>query len=326
METKSSSHQVKPSIRGTIHTNQARPYMDFDQLNSVLEVAKHSSFSKAAERCFSTQPAISSQIRALEEEVGAKLFDRSGAKVTLTVAGKAFQTYADEALLALKSVKTSIAEMERTPRGEIVVGANEATCLYVLPEVFADFKRQYPKVSVSIQRAETAKTVESVIDQTVDFGVVSMPVKDSRLDALPIHHDELVLITSPGHALAQLSHARLEEIAKYPLVLPKLGRTRDAIDDVFEEARLKLHVSMELDSSELLKRFVAADVGVGFVARSNISDEIRAGTLSALSFIDPPISRDLALVHRKDKTLSRAARAFMEIAVNKKAVHKLAHS
>ncbi|PYY15159.1 MAG: LysR family transcriptional regulator [Acidobacteria bacterium] len=300
--------------------------MDFDQLNSFLEVAKHSSFSKAAERCFRTQPAISSQIRALEEEVGAKLFDRSGAKVTLTVAGKAFQDYAEESLRALRSVKTTIAEMERTPRGEIVVGANEATCLYILPEVFADFKRQYPKVSVSIQRAETSKTLESVIDQTVDFGVVSLPVKDSRLAALPIHHDELVLITASGHPLAQLSHARLEEIAKYPLVLPKLGRTRDAIDDVFEEAQLKPHVSMELDSSELLKRFVAADVGVGFVARSNISDEVRAGTLSALSFIDPPISRDLALVYRKDKTLSRAARAFMEIAVNKKAVRKLAHS
>lgn len=300
--------------------------MDFDQLNSFLEVAKLSSFSKAAERCFRTQPAISSQIRALEEEVGAKLFDRSGAKVTLTVAGKAFQAYAEEALHSLKAVKTAIAEMERTPRGEIVVGANEATCLHILPEVFADFKRQYPKVSVSIQRAETAKTMESVIDQTVDFGVVSMPVKDSRLAALSIHQDELVLITSAKHPLAQLAHAGLEEIAKYPLVLPKLGRTREAIDDVFQQASLKQHVSMELDSSELLKRFVAADVGVGFIARSNISDEIRAGTLIALQFFDPPIRRELALVHRKDKTLSRAARAFMDIAVNRKTLKKLAHS
>ncbi|HJX01117.1 MAG TPA: LysR family transcriptional regulator [Terriglobales bacterium] len=300
--------------------------MDFDQLNSFLEVARHSSFSKAAERCFRTQPAISSQIRAIEEEVGAKLFDRSGAKVTLTLAGKAFQAYADEALRSLKTLKTNIAEMERTPRGEIVVGANEATCLYVLPEVFADFKRQHPKVSVSIQRAETTKTLESVVDQTVDFGVVSMPVKDGRLAALPIHQDELVLITAAHHPLAQLSNVRLEEIAKYPLVLPKLGRTREAIDDVFQEKQLKQHVSMELDSSELLKRFVAADVGVGFVARSNISDEVRAGTLMALSFIDPPIRRDLALVYRKDKTLSRAARVFMEIAVNKKALRKLAHS
>lgn len=300
--------------------------MDFDQLNSFLEVAKLSSFSKAAERCFRTQPAISSQIRALEEEVGAKLFDRSGAKVTLTVAGKAFQTFAEEAHHSLKSIKTAIAEMERTPRGEIVVGANEATCLHILPEVFADFKRQYPKVSVSIQRAETAKTLESVIDQTVDFGVVSMPVKDSRLAALPIHQDELVLITSAKHPLAQLADVRLEAIAQYPLLLPKLGRTRDAIDQVFQQARLKQHVSMELDSSELLKRFVAADVGVGFTTRSNISDEIRAGTLVALQFLDPPIQRELALVYRKDKSLSRAARAFMDIAVNRKALKKLARS
>ena len=300
--------------------------MDFDQLNSFLEVAKHSSFSKAAERCFRTQPAISSQIRALEEEVGAKLFDRSGAKVTLTVAGKAFQAYAEEAHRSLKSVKTAIAEMEKTPRGEIVVGANEATCLYVLPEVFADFKRQFPKVGVSIQRAWTSRTLESVIDQALDFGVVSMPVKDPRLTAVPIHSDELVLITAASHPLAQLSHVRLEGFAKYPLVLPKLGRTREAIDEVFQSARLKQNVSMELDSTELLKRFVAADVGVGFIARSNISDEVRAGTLVALSFVDPPIRRDLALVYRKDKPLSRAARAFMEIAVNRKTARKLANS
>jgi DNA-binding transcriptional LysR family regulator len=300
--------------------------MDFDQLNSFLEVARHASFSKAAERCFRTQPAISSQIRALEEEVGAKLFDRSGAKVTLTVPGKAFQSYAEEALHSLKSLKTAIAEMERTPRGEIVVGANEATCLHILPEVFADFKRQYPKVSVSIQRAETSKTLESIIDQIVDFGVVSTPVKDPRLAALPIHKDELVLITAARQPLAQLAHVRLEEIAKYPLVLPKLGRTREAIDNVFQQAHLKPHVSMELDSSELLKRFVAADVGVGFIGQSNISDEVRAGTLVAMKCFDPPIQRELALVYRKDKSLSRAARAFMEIAVNRQAAKKLAHS
>src|SRR5437763_657005 len=165
--------------------------MDLDQLNSFLEVAKLSSFSKAAERCFRTQPAISSQIRALEEEVGAMLFDRSGAKVRLAVAGKGFQTYAEETLWALKSLKTAIAEMERTPRGEIVVGANEATCLHILPEDFADFKRQDPKVAVSLQRAETSKTLESVSDQTMDFGVVSMNVEDNRLTVHVIHRDEL---------------------------------------------------------------------------------------------------------------------------------------
>jgi DNA-binding transcriptional LysR family regulator len=292
--------------------------MDFDQLKSFLEVAKHSSFSRAAEKCFRTQPAISSQIRALEEEVGAKLFDRSGARVSLTGAGKAFQQYAEEVLGARKSIIASIAEMERTPRGEIVVGANEATCLYVLPEVFAEFKRQYPKVSVSIQRAETTRTLESIMDNVVDFGVVSMPVTDSRLTAVVIHRDELVLITAANHPLASLEKVRMEEIAKYPLVLPKFGRTRDNIDQLFRERRLKRHVSMELDSSELLKRFVAADVGVGFIARSNISDELRAGTLAAMNFLDEHVRRELALVYRTDKALSRAAVAFMEIAVNRK--------
>src|ERR1700692_1340752 len=102
--------------------------MDFDQLNSFIEVARHNSFSRAADKCFRTQPAISSQIRALEDEVGAKLFDRSGGKVSLTAAGKAFQKYAEETLDARKAMLVSIAEMERVPRGEIIVGGDEATC------------------------------------------------------------------------------------------------------------------------------------------------------------------------------------------------------
>ena len=97
--------------------------MDFDQLETFLEVAKHNSFSRAAERRFRTQPAISAQIRAVEEEVGAKLFDRSGGKVALTAAGKAFQKYAEETLERRRAMLTALAEMERVPRGEIVVGA-----------------------------------------------------------------------------------------------------------------------------------------------------------------------------------------------------------
>src|SRR5438045_8348771 len=120
--------------------------MDFDQLETFLEVARHASFSRAAEKRFRTQPAVSSQIRALEEEVGAKLFDRAGGKVALTGAGKAFLKFAEGTLEARRNIISSLAEMERIPRGEIIVSANEATCLHVLPEVFAEFKKQYPTV------------------------------------------------------------------------------------------------------------------------------------------------------------------------------------
>ena len=294
--------------------------MDFDQLETFLEVARHASFSRAAEKRFRTQPAISSQIRALEDEVGAKLFDRSGGKVALTAAGKVFLRYAEESLQARRVVMTTVQEMERVPRGEIVVAANEGTCLHILPEVFAQFKKQYSGVAVSVQRSEHNKILESVIDNSVDFGVVSLPVNDTRLTIVLIHRDELVLIAPPNHPLARLGAVPVAEIAKFPLLLPKVGRTRDAIENMFHERRLRPQVSMELDSSELLKRFVAAQVGLGFIARSNVAEDVRAGVLAALPLADAQFRRDLALVFRKDKALSRAALAFIDIAVKLKRV------
>jgi len=292
--------------------------MDFDQLETFIEVARLSSFSRAAEKRFRTQPAISSQIRSLEEEVGAKLLDRSGGKVSITASGKLFLKFAEDTLDARKAATTAIAETERVPRGEIVVGANEGTCLHILPEVFANFKKQYPDVSVSIRRADYSKVLESVIDNSVDFGVVSMPVHDNRLTAVLIHRDELVLIVPPRHPLAKLKAASVVDIAPYPLVMPKAGHTRDALDELFHEHKLKPRYSMELDSSELLKRFVAADVGVGFISRSNVQEDVQARVLAAIPLADIQLRRDLALVFRKDKALSRAALAFIDIAVKSK--------
>ena len=292
--------------------------MDFDQLETFLEVARHTSFSRAAERRFRTQPAISSQIRALEEEVGARLFDRSGGKVALTGAGKIFQQYAEQTLEARKTMLVTVAEMERVPRGEIVVGANEGTCLHILPEVFAEFKKLYPEVGVQISRLERAKILESIIDNSVDFGVVSIPVDDKRLTVVTIHRDELVIIVPPKHPLASANKGSIADVAQYPLLLPKVGRTRDSLENLFHERGLKPKVAMELDSSELLKRFVAANVGVGFIARSNVIEDVKASALAAISMTDGSIRRDLALVFRKDKALSRAALAFIEIAVKLK--------
>ncbi len=289
--------------------------MDFDQLETFLEVARLSSFSRAAEKRFRTQPAISSQIRSLEEEVGAKLLDRSGGKVSITASGKLFQKYAEETLDARRAVLVAIAETERVPRGEIIVGANEGTCLHILPEVFAEFKKQYPDVAVNIKRADYGKILESIIDNSVDFGVLSLPVSDPRLTVVLIHRDELMIITPPRHPLAKMKAATVAEVAHYPLVMPKAGHTRDGLDNLFHERKLKPRIAMELDSSELLKRFVAADVGVGFIARSNVQEDVRANVLATIVLSDAKIRRDLALVFRKDKALSRAALAFIDIAV-----------
>jgi len=289
--------------------------MDFDQLETFIEVTRLSSFSRAAEKRFRTQPAISSQIRSLEEEIGAKLLDRSGGKVSLTASGKLFLRFAEDTLDARKAAMTAIAETERVPRGEIVVGANEGTCLHILPEVFAEFKRQYPDVAVNIKRADYGKILESVIDNSVDFGVVSLPVADNRLKIVLIHRDELVIIAPPGHPLAENKSARVADVANFPLVMPKVGHTRDALEELFNERRVKPRYAMELDSSELLKRFVAANVGVGFIARSHVQEDVQAKVLAAIEISDAQVRRDLALVYRKDKALSRAALAFIDTTV-----------
>lgn len=287
--------------------------MDFDQLRTFLEVARQKSFSRAGEKLSLTQPAISAQIRSLETEVGAQLFDRSGGKVTFTAAGRVFEPFAEHCLECHQHIVLAVGEMQRTPRGEISISANESTCLYVLPQVFTQFKQQYSRVALNIVRADRSRTLEAIQNREVDFGVVALPVNDSRLNAEWIHKDELVLVTASDHALARSGTLRMEDIARHPLLLPKQGRQREQIDLLFSIRELKPNIGMELDSSELLKRFVAAGMGIGFAPKSNVAADVQAGTLRILHIDGVRLVRELALVFRKDKSLSRAAQAFLEI-------------
>src|SRR5579862_2827681 len=139
--------------------------MDYDQLASFLEVAKLQSFSRAAEKIYRTQPAISAQVRLLEQECGEKLFDRSGKKVLLTPAGEILRRYAEKLLETQKEALQAIAELNQTPRGKLYIGANEATCLYVLPKTFARFKQLYPLVQISIYRNFSHKILQKVQEE-----------------------------------------------------------------------------------------------------------------------------------------------------------------
>ncbi len=291
--------------------------MDFDQLRTFLEVARHKSFSRAGEKLSLTQPAISAQIRSLETEVGAQLFDRSGGKVTFTAAGRLFEPFAEHCIECNQHILMAVGEMQRTPRGEVSISANESTCLYVLPKVFSQFKQLYSRVGLNIIRADRSRTLETVLNREVDFGVIALPVKDSRLNTEWIHKDELVLVATPGHALVRAGKLRIEDVARHPLLLPKQGRQREQIDLLFSIRELKPNIGMELDSSELLKRFVAAGMGIGFAPKSTVAADEEAGVLKILPIESVRLVRELALVFRKDKSLSRAAQSFIEIATGR---------
>lgn len=292
--------------------------MDFEQLKTFLEVSRLKSFSRAAQKLLRTQPAISAQIRSLEQEVGARLFDREGGKVTFTAAGRLFEPFAEHCLECQSHIHLAIAELERSPRGELTISANEATHLYILPPVFAQFRKQYSRVVLSIVRSERLRTLEAVLNREVDFGVVSQPVRDSRLTVEPIHKDELLLVVPPSHPLASRSSVRLQDLARNQLLLPTHGRRRDQLNELFRMHEITPRVAMEVESSELLKRYVLAGLGVGLLPRMNVAEEERAGTLKTLPLEGVRLARDLALIFRKDKQLSRAAQAFLEIAAKGK--------
>src|SRR3979411_2287706 len=127
--------------------------MDFDQLHTFLEIVRLKSFSKAAQTCYRTQPAISAQVRQLEQELRTELFERFGSRISLTTAGKIFAEYSEKMLDLRRRAQDSIAELERNPRGELVIAANEATCIYVLPQVFAQYKSSFPAVQLLVDRS-----------------------------------------------------------------------------------------------------------------------------------------------------------------------------
>jgi DNA-binding transcriptional LysR family regulator len=286
--------------------------MDLDQLHTFLEIVRLKSFSKAAQTCFRTQPAISAQVRQLEQELNATLFERLGTRIALTAAGKIFAEYAEQILALRRQAQDAINELERTPRGELVIAANEATCIYVLPQVFSEFKKQFPQVQLLVDRSYGARVVQAVLDNLADFGITQLPVEEKKLQVARIHIDEIRLLVPADHELARRASVTCRDLKGYPLLLPKSGVTRTRLNAWLEPVEDEVAISMELDSTEMIKRFVMAGLGISFLAASHCQEEVAAGKLSAVPLGPEPMIRKLGLIYRRDKALSKAALGFIQ--------------
>lgn len=286
--------------------------MDLDQLHTFLEIVRLKSFSKAAQTCYRTQPAISAQVRQLEQELNASLFERLGTRISLTTAGKIFAEYAEQILALRRQAQDAINELDRLPRGELVIAANEATCIYVLPKVFADYKRQFPNVQLLVDRSYGSRVVQAVMDNLADFGVTQLPVQEKKLQVAQIHVDEIKVLFPAQHRLAKAQSVTCQDLVGEQLLLPKSGTTRTRLNVWLEPIEEMLQVSMELDSTEMIKQFVIAGLGVSFLAASHCREEITQGKLAAVSLGPEPMIRRLGLIYRKDKPLSKAALGFIQ--------------
>ncbi|MGA2595540.1 MAG: LysR family transcriptional regulator [Bryobacteraceae bacterium] len=287
--------------------------MDLDQLHTFLEIVRLKSFSKAAQTCYRTQPAISAQVRQLEQELNATLFERLGTKIALTTAGRILAEYAEQILDLRRRAQDAINELERVPKGELIIAANEATCIYVLPEVFSQYKKLFPNVQLSVDRSYGSRVMEAVLDNLADFGITQLPVQEKKLQVASIHSDEVKLIAPPGNPLAHKKSILPRDLLGHQVLLPKSGTTRARLDIWAESVEDELNISMELDSTEMIKRFVMAGLGVSFLAASNCFEEVRNGRMAAVSLGPEVMIRKLGLIYRKDKALSKAALGFIQV-------------
>jgi len=285
--------------------------MDFDQLITFLQVAKLGSFSRAGQKVFRSQSAVSAQIRQLEQEYGDKLLDRSGKNVKLTPAGRVLFAYAERLLTLRDESLLAVADHGATTRGTLVIGANEATCLYVLPEVFAEYCRLYPGVQMSIYRNFSYKIIEKLENGSIDVGIVTLPVKMPSLKVHPIFRDHLMLMVNPQNPLAKHKSVSVSDAAQQPLLVPKTGYTRQLMDKLFRPYGSQVQVRMELPSVGMIKSFVAAGLGVSLVSSSFARDEVAAGRVTLIPLQDVELWRELGLAYRRDRTHTRATTTFI---------------
>ena len=287
--------------------------MDFDQLTTFIEVVKLGNFSRAGQKVFRSQSAVSAQIRQLEEEYGERLLDRSGKVVRLTPAGEVLFEYANRMLTLRAESQRAVADQGHTPRGTLAIGANEATCLYVLPDVFAQYSREYPAVQITIYRNFSRKIQERVEDGSIDVGIATLPVKSPSLTVEPIFRDQLMLIVGSRSPLAKHDTVSIEQMAEYPLIFPKTGYTRQLLDKLFRPYGSRVRVVMELPSVGMIKSFVVAGVGVSLISATFAKEEVRAGDVRLIPIADVELWRELGLLYRSDRSLPRAATAFIEM-------------
>ncbi len=288
--------------------------MDFDQLNTFVEVAKLGSFSRAAEKVLRSQPAVSAQIRQLEQEYGHRLFDRTAKSVRLTPAGEVILEYARQLLALRGNSLRAVAERNGVPVGTLSIGANEGTFLYVLPKVFAKYHKMFPKIRISVYRNFTHKVIEKVEDGALDLGIVTLPVKSPSLTVIPLFKDRVLLMVGSGSPLFNKRSVTMEELAQQPLIIPKTGSTRKLIEKNLRPYRENLNITMELTSLTMIKRFVAAGFGVSLISSTFARENVRRGDVKLLKIEGLEISRELGLIFQKHRSLPSSASTFAELA------------
>lgn len=290
--------------------------MTFRQLRLLEAVARNSSFTRASEELHLTQPAVSTQIKQLEEEVGMPLFEQMGKKIFLTEAGREMYEFSRTIAQQFRDIESVLDDMKGVKRGSLSLTVT-STGKYFAPYLLAEFVKHYPGTQVHLEVTNREELVTQLQDNIPDMAIMGTPPDNIELSAQAFMQNPLVITARPDHPLAQMSRIPLNRLADEHFILREKGSgTRNAVERFFGERGVKLNTSMEMSRNEAIKHAVMAGLGLGIVSLHTLEFELALDRIAILSVEGFPIMKEWYLVHRSGKRMSPIAQAFRDFVLN----------
>src|ERR1700690_4392026 len=288
--------------------------MQIESLKVFCDLAETKSFTKAALINNVTQSAVSQTISALERRFSSLLIERSKKNFRLTPEGDVFYDYSKRILQTCDALHSKLQEIENVISGNIRLATIYSIGLHVLPPYVTRFLQRYPSVNVHVEYRRDNQVYENVLGNVVDLGLVAYPVKDTKLEIIPLRKKPLVLICHPQHPFSKLKAIKLKQLIgqKFIGFEPDIP-TRKALDKILKEYDVSVNNVMEFDNIETVKRAVEIDAGVSIVPQGTVAQEVAKQTLAAVPLEDGTFFRPLAMIYKKNKVLSPAMKQFLTI-------------
>lgn len=285
--------------------------MNMNQLETFITISKTMSFRKAGEILNLTQPAVSAQIKSLEDEYQSVLIDRNQ-PVSLTDSGRVFLDHAMKMVRIVEELKQRLADLENTPQGHIHLGTTTSIAMQTLPRVLSYFQNQFPRIKITIQSMPSSQIMASVENGTVDIGIAYLFERVPSLESSVLYYDTFELVVSPDHPMASQEHATIEELRHIPLIMLSPGTAgRRFVDQIFKKLDIVPQTVMELSSSEEVKRMVELNLGAAIISNMSIAQELRMGTLRMIPVNELESSHPVGVVYKSGRYLSSAMQQFL---------------
>jgi DNA-binding transcriptional LysR family regulator len=290
-----------------------REGMHIESLKVFCDLIDTRSFSKAASKNFVSQSAVSQQVRALEERFDRKFVERTRNGIVPTAAGLVFYQGCREIIQRYNSLNEEVKNLGETVSGQVRLETIYSVGLHELSPHITRFIKNYPQVNIHIEYSRPNKIYEDASNGLIDLGIVAYPASRPQIEIIPFRSDKLVLVCSPRHVLSSRRRIEVECLKGESFIgFERDIPTRKAVDKILREHGVQARYAMEFDNIETIKRSIEADLGVAILPRATVENEVRAGTLKAISFTKS-FTRPIALIHRKGRELSAAAQRFVEI-------------